>query len=577
MIIEGLILKMETKSQSRLQQFEVLAYFVAFILAVGLRFFRLGELPLGDLEATNALQAMKIASGSSVSVGGEPGYVILTSILFFVLGHSEFWARFWPAAFGVGLVFTPLLFKRWLGTRPAAILALFFAVEPGFVALSRTATGTMIAVVGLLAATGFLLDHKPVPAGIFAALALLGGTAIWPGLIGLLLGLAVFLAFQKRLAGSGISTSVDNFSLDWKTFLLSTGGTLLILGTLFFIQPKTISGVGSSIVDYFSSWAQTGAGVSIKVMLVALLGEQLLAILLAFWGAVSERENRREMHFILGFWAIFALTITFLNPSRQIVDWVWTLLPLWIFAAFGLDNLLIYFSSEGWVLKTFQTMITFALLIFSALNCLSFVMGTQNVMTVKSNYIISILLPLILLILITILVGWGWSVDAARQGILLGVGLILVGITFGTAVKAMGIGPRPQNELWRSDALPVGSNLLMRTVDNLSLWNTQQINGIDVTLLNQEKPSLQWALRDLSSVKTSDVIGDNELPSLVISLPNYSLTLSQSYRGQSIIWTDTPILESMTASDWVKWFVFRNPPKAETTLLLWARNDLFKN
>jgi hypothetical protein len=568
---------MDAKSQSRFQQSEVLVYVIAFVLAVGLRFFRLGELPLGDLEAANALQALKIATGSPVSVGGQPGYVILTSILFFILGHTEFWARFWPAAFGVGLVFTPLLFKRWLGVRPAAILALFFAFEPGFVALSRTATGTMIAIVALLAAAGFLLNRKSLLAGIFAGLALLGGNAIWPGVFAILLSLVILRVFLKRSTDSEALASVDDPPLDWKPFLLGLGGTLLILGTLLFIEPKTISGLGSSIVDYFSSWAQSGAGVSIKVMLLALLGEQLLAILLAFWGAFSESKDHREPHYFLGLWAIFSLIFAFLNPSRQIVDWAWTLLPLWVLAAFGLENLLTYFSAEGWVLKTFQTMITFALLIFSFLNGLGFVLGKQNVMTVKDNYIISILLPLILLVLITILIGWGWSVDAARQGLLLGVGLILIGITFGSAVKAMGIGPRPEAELWRSDALPVGSNLLMKTVDDLSLWNTQQVSGIDITLLNQEKPSLQWALRDLSSVKTSDVIGDTELPSLLVSLPSYTLTLSQSYRGESIVWTDVPTLESMTVSDWVKWFVFRDPPKAKTTLLLWARNDLFKN
>jgi len=50
---------------------------------------------------------------------------------------------------GAGLIFTPLLFKRWIGENASLILALFFAIEPGFIALSRTSTGTMIALVGL--------------------------------------------------------------------------------------------------------------------------------------------------------------------------------------------------------------------------------------------------------------------------------------------------------------------------------------------------------------------------------------------------------------------------------------------
>ena len=111
---------------------------------------------MGDLEASNALQALQLANGGTAIVGGQPGYVILTSFLFFIFGHSEFWARLLPALFGAGLVFIPLLFRRWIGENVSLILALFFAIEPGFITLSRTSTGTMIAFVGLLAALGFL-------------------------------------------------------------------------------------------------------------------------------------------------------------------------------------------------------------------------------------------------------------------------------------------------------------------------------------------------------------------------------------------------------------------------------------
>lgn len=182
---------MENSEQTRVRNLEIIVYSMAFILAMGLRFIKLGALPLGDLEATNALQALKIASGGVVTVGGQPGYVVLTSMLFFLLGSSEFWARFWPAIFGVGLVFIPLLYKRWLGIIPAFILALFFAIEPGFIALSRTSTGTMIGVVSILAAVGFLINRKLLYAGFFTAIALLGGVSFWPGVIGAVISVGV--------------------------------------------------------------------------------------------------------------------------------------------------------------------------------------------------------------------------------------------------------------------------------------------------------------------------------------------------------------------------------------------------
>jgi hypothetical protein len=241
-----------------------------------------------------------------------------------------------------------------------------------------------------------------------------------------------------------------------------------------------------------------------------------------------------------------------------------------------LEELIKGFSRQTWILKLFQSMATVALLVFSFLNFLSLV-TTTNPVASKTNAILGIILPMILLVVITILIGWGWSPQAASQGFLLGLGLILVVVSFGTAWKGAGLGPRPEAELWRSDGLPVGRDLLMNTVDNLSLWNTTQKNGIDIVLLNEKQSALQWVFRDFTGLQEKDIIGDSETPSLLISSVNNPLTSAQLYRGQAIDWTATPNFASMTAKDWVDWFTFREVPLTTNKLILWARNDLFKN
>ena len=565
---------MENSIESRYRNIEIILYLVAFLLAVALRFIQLGALPMGDLEANNALQALNLARGTPVIVGGQPAYEALTSILFFLFGSTEFWARFWPATFGVAVIFLPLLFRKWLGTIPSLILALFLAIEPGFIALSRTSTGTMIGLVSLIAAFGFLFNLKPIQAGIFAGIALLGGTTFWPGLIGIFLSYGIFsLAQTKRSEINSFPSLFKSGLIDWKSFFISAGFTVALMGTVFLFRPNTISGLGTSIVGYFQSWAKIGAGVSIPVMLTGLMGGELLAILLAFYGAATGWRKHPELNFFLGVWAIVSVLLTLLNPSRQVVDWVWTLIPLWVLAAFGLGDLIQLLSSKEWLLKFFQTIATVALLVFSYLNLLSMIEG-QAVHT--SLQLLAIVLPLALLVIITFLIGWGWSTDASRQGLIIGIGFLLVMVAFGSAWKAAGLGPRPEAELWRSDVLPVGRDLTMKTIRDLSLWNTGQVDGIDVALLRQNQPSFQWALRDFSKMSYKDILGVTETPSIVISSTNDALSLTQSYRGQELVWFSGPDFGKMTAKNWIEWFAFRDVPLKETDILIWARNDLFK-
>ena len=53
---------------------------------------------------------------------------------------------------------------------------------------------------------------------------------------------------------------------------------------------------------------------------------------------------------------------------------------------------------------------------------------------------------------------------------------------------------------------------MLKSVNDLSLWNTGQKEGIDVVLLNANQPSFQWALRGISDLKQADILGNTETP-----------------------------------------------------------------
>src|SRR5512146_2547229 len=153
-------------------------YWLAFLIALGLRLIQLGASPLTDSEATLALQALHIALGKAPLLAPQPGYILFTSILFAVINSTNFMARLVPALAGSALVFAPYFFREKIKPRPALILAFLFAVDPGLVALSRQASGTMLAVTSLLFAWAMWRHQRLIPAGIFAGLALLSGPSL---------------------------------------------------------------------------------------------------------------------------------------------------------------------------------------------------------------------------------------------------------------------------------------------------------------------------------------------------------------------------------------------------------------
>src|SRR5215207_11425845 len=146
-------------------------YWLAFLVALGFRLIQLGASPLTDSEATLALQALHLAQGQAPLLGPQPGYILLTSILFAVINTTNFMARFLPAVAGSLLVFVPYFFRQKIKQRPALILAFLFAIDPGLVALSRQANVTILAVAALLFAWAMWRNRRAIPAGIFAGLA----------------------------------------------------------------------------------------------------------------------------------------------------------------------------------------------------------------------------------------------------------------------------------------------------------------------------------------------------------------------------------------------------------------------
>lgn len=557
--------------QNRDEKIEVTLIALALAAAILLRFLYLGGNALTDVEASQALQAFHLSQGNIVVVGGQPGYVSLTTLIFYIFSASNFWARFWPALFGSLLILVPLLFKPWIGKRATLLLAFVLAFEPGLTAISRIAGSQSMAITCTLAALGFFLRRRPVLAGISTGLALLAGTPVWLGVGTLVLSLFLFKWVVKQ---DVFAFEKDNQHF-WLPALIAAGATLIGIGTLFGTHPLILSGLGSGVADFFASFA-TRSGVSIGVMLLGLLLTQVLLIPLAIYGIAAGPEEKNKLSILMIFWLVLLFVFTLLPFARQVVNWAWFVLPLSILAVSGLEGLMAKVEKDEWKLTLLEVAAVVALVVYSYLNLISLVNAPSADALTLRNQVLAVVLPLAMILVVTLLVGWGWSFVAARQGLIAGVLVLLGFVTFGNTWKAAGLGPRPGSELWRTGAIPTGAKALVSSVEDVSLYTHGLVDAIDVKLVGQPAPALQWALHEFIDLKSDTVIGSGDTSSVLISDSDLSQNLNGLYRGQAIQWDSQIDFSQMDGFDWIKWFDMREAPLTHKTLLLWARNDLFK-
>lgn len=549
---------------------------IALLLAAFLRVVKLGAIGLTDHESILALQAYKVANGQEVLIGGQPGYVGLTSFLFTIFESSNFFARFWPAVFGVILVIVPVLFRKQLGDLAAVILAFLVAFEPGLVALSRSADGTMITIASLFLASGLFANRKLILAGVFAGLAVIGSQNFWPLI--LTLGLAWLLIYwlDPEMKKSEKTGSLKLEKSGWLKFTLAVLISVVLVSSQYLLHPYGISGIGSTVTDFLSQWqAKTDLGQG--QYLLILLVTQFPALILGIWGLVNGLREKTPIARMLGLWWIIGLLLAVITPAKEPLQIAMFNLPIFVLAAIQTARLVEGLQVHSKFVFIAETVVTISLLLFSILNFLNMINFPPGDTVTMRNRILGTFLPLALWIAFTVLLSWGWDATSSKSGVVIGLGLMLAALLVGSGWKAAQLGSRPQNEFLANSGYIVGQKDLLQTVEDVSLWNNGQKNRIDVQLVGSESPSVAWAFRNFEKVTNSEAFPVTNSPSVVISGMDAVIQTQSLYRGQMVVWSLQPDFSTMQWQDWVKWFFNRQVPEKKTNLILWVRNDLFKD
>ena len=567
-------------NSSRLR-YEGWLYGLAFLIALAFRLIMLGGTPLSDSEATLALQALQIARGTAPLLGPQPAYILLTSILFAIIESTNFMARLIPALVGSTLVFAPFLFREKLKPRPALILAFLIAFDPGLVALSRLASGTILAVTFLVFAWSMWINRRLIPAGIFAGLALLSGTSLWAGLVTLGLAWLFLQGLEARSKTDQSPVSAPQLPLtsyELRPALLALLLTIVLAGTLFFLAPNGLSAWLDSLPAYFRGWV-TPSTMTPGRTLLTLAAYEPLGIFLAVLSLIRGYRTGSTRIIRLSVW--LGVSVLLAVFYRQPAELAWAILPLLALAALELSRSLNIFPSErlevGVVTTALLILLTYIWFDIAAIGLDPFNQYVTAIPILGSvqNPRYAILYGAIAIVIACIaFVAFGWSGRTAWLGSAWAFIIFFAVYALGAAWSGSGLRYPTGVELWNPDPKPAQADLLLSSVKDISEFSLGDDESQPVTIAGIKSPALEWLLRN-HAVKLVSALDPQSTPPIIITPPMDDLSLPSAYRGEDFTWRQSVQYESLKRPEWWRWLVNRQLPRENETIILWARNDLF--
>jgi uncharacterized protein (TIGR03663 family) len=143
-------------------------WFTIFLLAVVSRFWDLGARAMSHDESLHALYSYYLYNGSGYThnpMMHGPFLFHANALVYFLFGDTDFTARIVPALFGVFMVMSPLLLRRWLGRLGTVVAGILLLVSPSFLYYSRYIRNdiyiTVWTILLIAALFHFLRTHKP--------------------------------------------------------------------------------------------------------------------------------------------------------------------------------------------------------------------------------------------------------------------------------------------------------------------------------------------------------------------------------------------------------------------------------
>ncbi len=505
---------------------EIALYAAFAFLAFFIRFFLLGNMPLGPSEARQALASWDFARGIPDAFTGSPLLFAGNAVFFALFGATDTAARFIPALFGSALILVPALLRNYIGRVSALIASALFVFSPSLVLFSREVNGAVIAATCSLAALAFAWRYldKHAPRDLYfaaaaLALALLAAREVWTFVLAAL----AFLLFARlrREEWSVVSADARRAALVFALVFLG-------VSTVFLLHRD---GAGAAF-DLFGAWLNglpIGGSPFDPLRLLVLYNPIIL-----FFGAVAvidvaflARETKwSDTPLVaLALWAVIAFVVYTMGadktPSRVVAIVVpLTLIAAWFIGAWleGLVEAIRAAPDAKQMLLTQEApvlFLAFALAGFLFLVIAEFALrggvAIGDVVAadfgVAGNAVVGFNLAIIAALIVVALLAIAFlGITTLGAGRTRNIGVVFALIVFclwtfrQSMMLNFTLAPNVQEWLQPSAAAP---NLrdLVADIEDASRWRANDTHSIAIAVDDSLGAQVEWYLRDFRSAR----------------------------------------------------------------------------
>lgn len=542
-------------------------YVLILVIALVLRIVFAGTWSLSEKEAQTV---------NSAIVNPTTLYQLWTGALFTLFNQTELLARLLPVLLGSAMVLLPLYLRKSIGDGVTLLVAAGIALDPGLIAISKQAGSEIVAICALFALFLFVSQKKWTWVGVSLGVGLLSGPFYWLGLLGFLLCFAVGFLFPhtetEDINDSDYAVVIVARlkKIEWKPFLTGLLVFLVMGGTFFLTRPKMLAAIPGGLLEFFQRQTPDLVVLPISNAMLGFLLAYFAVIIIGIFGIRYLSKPWRKM-FVL--WSIIMFLLAVAYPGRQLADFIWCVLPLYVPAALQLTRIKLR-SSEN---RLWIGSITAVLSIFLAYFLYSLMQYIQHAGTVVEDsqvnlYLLSALAAFVIFIMILVILAWSWSLYISLDVItILGVGMMLFSFVF-SAMKSSGFDAKPDQLMWIQTSYFKDADIFNITMKHLDEDRAEKDHPLIVEVDGLTSESLLWELRNYD-VYVRDVkkLADTIQPDVVIAPSTLMPNVSEKFSGQDFIYMEFPAWSLMSSiKEWTDWALYQQPLYNQAQIIVWA-------
>ncbi|KUK69845.1 MAG: hypothetical protein XD89_0640 [Anaerolineae bacterium 49_20] len=547
---------------------------VVFLFGLCLRLIGLGALSFSVEESQTAWQALQVARDLPAETASNAVYQGLTAVTLAVMQANTFWARFWPALAGASLALVPLFWRRRMTPFLTIGLALVLALDPVLFILSRQIGSAIFVLAGLAWALTFFFAGKPVGVGVATAVALLGGSWIWAIMFIVLIALGLAYLINK-VALKQFAESLLNVCPIRRSpvkFVLGFVITLLALATSFGLDPSGLSGIAGGLVAFTHQGFATSL-VPAWVQLYRWAAYSICPLILALAAAVHAwreyAKGKQALSILIVVFLIGAVLFANLGPSGL----VFVQIPLWILALSEVERLVKIKPEQPWVSRL-VFIFSLVMCVYLAISWKSFLSAFPGTLAFSQQGL-AFGLGLVLLGLIYLFSGLGWSFQAAGKGVASAITLVLLVSTLSLTFSSTVIKAKNAALIWSDTPVLDSTDEIAKVLHEFERLNTFEAETASVAILDPNLAGYAWFFNQFGQVRMPLVLPEGESPEVILSHPDWQLSPDQPYRGMDFIasrqinWATLPPIDLVNSA-------FNQTFTTEPAMaILWIRQDLF--